>query len=156
MFIPVNRLKQLANDWWQNNFPSLEGLFRALAAGAAIIALSGCGNGPVGPIPGGALSGSEAVFEPAKLSREPGVIVLETNPEAPYSVKVNSVNIDGNLYVDPAAERTWYKHIDANPKVRFRLDGSDAIYPATAVPETEPSIIEQFEPDRIVLRLDPR
>ncbi|MEM1433175.1 MAG: hypothetical protein AAGG11_03905 [Pseudomonadota bacterium] len=118
--------------------------------------LGGCGNGPLGPIPGGALAGAEAVYEPAVLAAEPGVIVLETNPDAPYSVKVNSVNVGGSLYIDPTAERTWYQNIAANPEVRFRFDGTDSIYPATAVRETDQAVVEKFEPDRIVLRLDPR
>ncbi|MEM6708960.1 MAG: hypothetical protein AAF648_09270 [Pseudomonadota bacterium] len=128
-------------------------LFLSLVLG---LTLTGCGNGPLGPIPGGALAGPTARFDPATLPPDPSVIVLETNPAEPYSVKINAVTVEGQLYIDPTAERTWYKHISNNGEVRFRFDGTKVIYPAIAVPVTDPSITRRFEADRIVLRLDPR
>ena len=122
----------------------------------ALLMLPGCGNGPFMALPGGALDGPEAPYDPGTLPAEPGVIVIETNPSKPYSVKINGVNVGGQLYIDPAADRQWYQYLEADPRLRFRLAGADTVYPAVAVRETDTEVLARFEADRIVLRLDPR
>ena len=119
------------------------------------IATGGC-SGPLGYFPGGALSGPEAPLDLTTLPAEGGVIELETNPADPYSVNVGFVVIAGNMYIDPADGRTWYEHIEVDPAVRLRFAGDRLIRPATAVRETDSSVLAQFEADRNVLRLEPR
>jgi hypothetical protein len=106
--------------------------------------------------PGGQLSGPESAFDPKTVPAEAELLQLETNASEPYSVNVGFRRIEGDIYIDPAAERQWYKHIVVNPLVRIRFDGSQYVHPAQAETVTEPDVLAQFEADRIVLRLVPR
>ncbi|MFT6015372.1 MAG: hypothetical protein ACI809_001129 [Candidatus Azotimanducaceae bacterium] len=117
--------------------------------------LAAC-DGPLSIIPGGALRGEEIPLILSSVPVDGGVIVLETKPDNPYSVHVGFVVIDKNMYIDPAEERTWYEYILADPRVRVRFEGSEQIHPAMAVAETDVSILDQFETDRHVLRIEPR
>lgn len=116
---------------------------------------TGC-SGPVWQFPGGALSGEEQRFDLAAISPDGGLFQLETNPQAPYSVNLGYVVVDGNMYIDPTENRAWYQNIKQDPSVRIRLEGESAVYPAVVVVETDTAILEQFEADRIVLKLLPR
>ena len=120
-----------------------------------MLTLCGC-DGPFLVFPGGALKGSEASISSAVLNGDGAVIILETQPDAPYSVNLNSFFIDGSVYVDPAEDRTWYQHIQEDSRVRVKIEGDETIYTAIAVREADVSVVDQFEPDRIVIRLDPR
>ncbi|XOV84618.1 MAG: hypothetical protein ACFHXK_05760 [bacterium] len=122
---------------------------------AVLIVLGGC-SGPLLWLPGGALSGPEAPLSAAPVPAEGGVLVLETRPENPYSVNIGYTVIDGQIYVDPAAERQWYQYMAANPEVRIRLEGSQSVYPALAVAVEDPQLLARFEPDRMVLRFEAR
>ena len=101
-------------------------------------------------------SGEEKPFDLSVLAPEGGVIQLETNPVDPYSVNVGYLVVGGNMYVDPAESRTWYQNMKASPLVRIRFDGTEVVYPAVAVVETEQEVLSQFESDRHVFRLIPR
>ena len=92
----------------------------------------------------------------ALLEGDGAPIALETNPADPYSVHLNSFFINGAMYLDPALDRTWYQHMQADPNVRVKLSGDENLYTAIAVVETDEAVINQFEDDRIVIRLDPR
>ena len=118
-------------------------------------ALAAC-SGPFLLLPGSALVGPEASIETAKISGESALIELETRPADPYSVNLNAFFIGGAAYIDPAEDRQWYQYLveDANVRVKFAGDGT--VYTAVAVRETDPGVVDQFEADRIVMRLDPR
>ncbi len=117
-----------------------------------MLALAACG-GPIGIIPGGALSGEEATASSwSEVVTESGTLVLETRPQDPYSVHVGYVFRDGNIYIDPAEERNWYHNIQDDPSVRVRF--GDRIYRARAVAVTDPAELEGFDPDRRVQRLE--
>ena len=76
--------------------------------------LASCG-GPLGIIPGGELSGSEATASAwNEVVSESGTLDLETRPEDPYSARIGFVLCDGKVYIDPAEERGWYQHLKAN------------------------------------------
>jgi hypothetical protein len=60
------------------------------------------------------------------------------------------------MYIDPADSRVWYQNMKATPAVRIRFDGAEVIHPMTAVNESNPAVLKEFEADRIVLRLMPR
>ena len=82
-----------------------------------------CG-GPFLVIPGGELSG-EVVTEPVSdwsFVDDP-FVDLETRPGAPYSVELNYVVKEGQLYIDPAEGRRWFDYIREDPRVRARFGG---------------------------------
>ncbi|MGH0028941.1 MAG: hypothetical protein ACQGVC_04060 [Myxococcota bacterium] len=104
-------------------------------------------------LPGGALSG-EVVREPVEdwSFVDDAFLDLEVRPSDPYSVELNYVVKDGQLFIDPAEGRTWFEYLRQDPRVRVRFGGK--VYPATAVLVGEPGEIEGFDSDRWVYRLD--
>lgn len=114
----------------------------------------GCG-GPFLVIPGGELSG-EVVSEPVSdwSFVDARFVDLETRPSDPYSVELNYVVRDGQLYVDPKEGKRWLEHMRADPLVRVRFAGK--IYPLKAVLVGRPGELEGFDADRFIYRLDPR
>ena len=123
-------------------------------AALGTLLLAACG-GPLLVFPGGELSG-EVVREPVEdwSFVDDRFVDLETRPSDPYSVELNYVVRDGQLYLDPAEGRTWFDHLRADPDVRVRF--GDRIYPVRAVKVGEPGEIEGFDADRYVYRLDSR
>jgi hypothetical protein len=80
---------------------------------------------PVGPIPGGRLSGEE-VSTPVtdwSFAGDAQTIQLETDPEDPYSVTVWFVVHQGRLYVPSRhpENKRWIRKILADPHVRVRV-----------------------------------
>ena len=130
-------------------------MLRSLAFAIALAVGLGCGGGPFLVFPGGALDGrviSEPVTDWSFVTET--FVHLETRPEDPYSVELNYVIKDGQLYIDPAEGRRWFDHIRANPNVRVRF--GDRIYPVEAILVGEPGQLEGFDSDRFVYRLDSR
>lgn len=128
----------------------------AVGIGIGVLAAvaPGCG-GPFLVFPGGELAGEVVTPPPADWSGIDSTFLdLETRPEDPYSVELNYVVKDGQLYIDPAEGRTWFEHIRRDPKVRVRF--GDKIYLLEAVQVGRPGEIPGFDPDRYVYRLDPR
>ena len=130
-------------------------MIRTFPALFALVAILGCGGGPFLVFPGGALEG-EVVTEPVPdwSFAADQFIDLETRPEDPYSVELNYIVRDGQLYIDPAEGRKWLEHIRANPNLRVRF--GEKIYPVKAVLVGEPGQLEGFDPERFVYRLDSR
>jgi hypothetical protein len=121
----------------------------------ALAAFAGACGGPVQLIPGGELAGT-VVAQPVEdwSFADDRFVDLETRPKDPYSVKLNYVVKDGQLYIDPAEGRTWFDHLRANPNVRIRF--GDSIYPVTAVLVGKPGELAGFDADRYIYRLDSR
>jgi len=97
---------------------------RHLAAVLVVLGLAAC-NGPFATFPGGALEGpvspAPGRFDAAVNGR---IIELETRPEDPYSVNVAACIVDGRLYVSAGDNHSaWAAHMDADPRVRVRIDG---------------------------------
>jgi len=116
--------------------------------------LVACG-GPMLVFPGGALRG-ELVTEPVddwSFADDP-FIDLETRPANPYSVELNYIVRDGQLYIDPAEGRNWLAYIREDPRVRVRF--GDRVYPVTAVLVGGPGEVDGFDADRFVYRLESR
>ena len=103
---------------------------------------------------GGRLKGEEAPL--LDLPTANGVMQLETLPADPYSVNIGFVLRDGKIYIDPAEDRQWYQNILRDPAVRIRLEGNELIHPMRSVRETDQAVLAQFDPERIILRLEPR
>ncbi len=127
---------------------------RILIVSALLLLATGCG-GPFLVFPGGALRG-EVVMESVRdwSFANDWFLDLETRPSDPYSVELNYVVDDGELYIDPAEGRRWLDYIREDSRVRVRFGGK--IYSATAVLVGRPGEIEGFPPDRFVYRLDSR
>jgi hypothetical protein len=83
-------------------------------------------------LPGGALEGeTAAVPQSWAFTNDVDTVQLETRPADPYSVNIWVVAIDPNLYIHAGANRSaWVEHIEADPKVRMRVN--DAIYELAA------------------------
>jgi len=109
----------------------------------AIFALA-CG--PIGPIPGGRLSGPvENAPADWGFASDVGTIQLETRPDDPHSVNTWCGVVDGALYVptslirgtDEPSEREWVANALADPRVRIRV--GDSVYQARAVRVDDPT-----------------
>lgn len=125
---------------------------RTLIALVPFFALIGCG-GPLLVFPGGALKGEVVKTTPPNWAfASDRFLDLETRPDDPYSVELNYVVKDGELFIDPAEGRNWFEHLRANPNVRVRFGGK--IYRARAVLVGKPGEVEGFPEDRYVYRLD--
>ncbi len=123
---------------------------------APLVALLACG-GPIGMIPGGALSGTETAPPADWSSVDSSFMDLELRPDDPYSVTINYFVKDGKLYIDPSPDREWAKILAGDDRVRVRFGFGDEVYPLRAVRVSEPGeTYLDFDPARAVYRLDPR
>lgn len=130
-----------------------------------------CG-GPLGPLPGGRLTGPEAArpVDDWSFTRDVRLVQLETRPADPWSVTLGCIDHEGALYVgshDPTDR--WVRNALADPRVRLRVDHT--IHPRNAVEVTDRTewmivgrkLFEkydiEYDPDRepgILFRLEPR
>ena len=99
-----------------------------LATLSLVVFLIACG--PIGPMPGGKLSGDVAA-PPPDWSASDAVknVQLETDPDGdPYSVNVWGAGMGPRFYVAAAegAESEWAQNMIADPNVRLRV--GDAVY----------------------------
>ena len=127
----------------------------AFCVALAAMALSiGCG-GPFLVFPGGSLRG-EVVTDPVKdwSFLDSAFVDLEVRPSDPYSVELNYVVRDGQLFIDPAEGRNWLDYLREDPRARVRFGGS--VYPVVAVLVGRPGELEGFDPERFIYRLDSR
>jgi hypothetical protein len=137
--------------------------------------------GPIGPVPGGALSGTigDPVVSDWSSAANVETAQLETRPHDPHSVNTWFATIDDRLYVPTSmilgpkepSTRSWVSHVEADPRVRIRLGGTvydriarrvedPAEYDAArAALEARYEIApEDRDPERVIwiYRLDPR
>lgn len=124
---------------------AIRGILLVLAAACAVA----CG-GPFLVLPGGRLSGPEMPAPQPWTASDGGVLALETDPDEPYSVHVNYTVHDGAIHIDPAPGRRWLEALQADPRVRIRIDGR--VYPMRAVLVSAPGPGSA----RYVYRLEPR
>ena len=99
-----------------------------------ILTLSGC---DMIPFSGGKLEGEiKPLPEDWPLIRDANVIQIETNPAAPYSVKLWVVVMNNTPYIHAGANRaTWVEHLEANPNLKLGYEG--ALYELKAVQVTD-------------------
>ncbi|MGH0036576.1 MAG: hypothetical protein ACQGVK_16235 [Myxococcota bacterium] len=148
---------------------------RATTSGLAVFALTlmGVACGPMGPIPGGELSGAEAAPpDDWAFSDATETVQLETRPADPYSINVWGVGLGPHFYLAAGEGQasTWARHLVADPEVRLGVEGR--LYPLRATRVEDPAEIERvlaamqekydFVPDpeqraqAWLFRLDPR
>lgn len=110
-------------------------MLRMLTVLSALV-LFGCE--PMGPLPGGPLSG-EVQPAPDDWSALGGVeiVQLETRPDDPYSINIWGVGLGKHYYIASGGggESKWVGYIQANPNVRLRID--DSIFELNAVRVTD-------------------
>ena len=143
---------------------------------AALLSLSllALGCQPIGPFPGGRLSGDLATAMPASWSftDEEMTVQLETRPGAPYSVNLWGVGIGDRFYLASGrgGKSSWVHHIAEDPNVRLRVGHTIYELHAVRIPnethrgpflealrrkyDWEPSARERDE--AWLFRLDPR
>lgn len=101
---------------------------------------------PMGPFPGGVLSGQVATDVPTDWSftDEEKIVQLETRPSAPYSINLWGVGIGDRFYLASGrgGGATWVEHIAQDPRVRLRV--GTTIYELRAVRVANEMYGEQF------------
>ncbi len=99
------------------------------------LALLALGCGPIGPVPGGRLSGKVAASPPSNWSSvdKEETVQLETRPSDPYSVNLWGAGIGDGFYLASGrgGDARWVGYITEDPNVRLRV--GDTIYELRAV-----------------------
>lgn len=123
-------------------------MLRPVLAAALALFLVACG--PVGPLPGGPLTGTvhEGAVTDWSFTDTIQDAQLETNPADPYSVNVWCAQQGGRLYVPTSmthgdehpGERQWVRNVTLDPNVRVKL--GDEIYLLRADKVTDPAELE--------------
>ena len=111
---------------------------RCTAFAALALLLAGCG-GPFLLLPGGELEGREATTPDDWSSiAEVGTVQIETRPEDPYSVNIWVVGLGSAAYLHAGDNRAnWVEHLEADPRIRMRVDESLYSLHATRVTSQE-------------------
>ena len=102
------------------------------------LSLAAC-SGPFITLPGGELQGTLTEVPPS-WGEGSETVQLETRPDDPYSINIWAVSTLGNLYVSSTREPRWLAHIEADPRVRMKIDGK--LYELLATRTTD---IEEME-----------
>lgn len=170
----------MKSKWLSGSLRGFVALWIVKFAFVAAFMFVGCG--PLGPIPGGALSGpvGPTEIDDWSFAAEVENAQLETRPEDPHSVNTWFASVDSRLYVPTSmilgpktpTKRSWVAHVDEDDRVRIRLgetvferraqrvpDGSDEYEAALAALETRYEIKpEERDPERLIwiFRLDAR
>lgn len=100
----------------------------------SVMTLAACGD-PLFVFPGGALTGESAAPPPDwSAVADEDVIQVEFRPSDPYSHNIWAVGLGADLYIATSAEGTrWTPFIDADPRVRVRVQGAIHDLVASAV-----------------------
>ena len=100
-------------------------------------------DGPIGPIPGGAMSG-EPGGELALAFDHPlgAVIELQVNTATPRSLTVGALPHEGAVYVPAilAESKGWPREVEEDPRVVVRWEGK--LYPHEAVRVRDPLTLD--------------
>jgi hypothetical protein len=126
---------------------ALIGLLLVVAAVAVLAAVARFHDGPLGPFPGGPMTG-ETVREPvtdwAPVLAGTSRLELEVNPTAPRSVTTTYILHDGALYVPSvlAARKHWPAEVMTDGRVVVRVHGR--LYERRAVRVTDPTEIRSL------------
>ena len=132
-------------------------------------------DGPLGPVPGGPMSG-QLVAEPVTdwgFIVERDTVELEVNPDAPRAITTWVVGYGGQPFIPSGfgARKTWTAQLVADGRAVLRVDGK--LYERQAVRVTDEALLEELRavltakydldpegnfsgPDTWFFRLDPR
>ena len=139
----------------------------------AIAVVARFSDGPLGPFPGGKLSGgrvSEAVEDWKPILAGATHLELEVDPDHPRSMTTSYIVYDGALYVPSmfAARKRWPKQVLEDGRVVVRI--GDKLYERRAVRVTDANelrpLVQTHDPNAVdvdpdtlstwYFRLDPR
>lgn len=115
-------------------------------------------DGPLGPIPGGPMTGERAA-EPAadwSFAVDRDTVEVEVNPVAPRSVTVWIVGHEGTPYLPAAfgSRKRWARQLAADGRTVLRVDGT--LYERQAVRVTDEALLEELRAELIrKYELDP-
>ena len=104
-------------------------LVGAAALAAALVAVAArFSDGPIGPFPGGALSGTVDPDPSPDWHAVGTTVELEIRPEDPWSLRTYAIPYGRELYVPSfqAERRRWVPVALADPRVRVRV--ADRLY----------------------------
>jgi hypothetical protein len=103
----------------------------------------------MGPIAGGVLEGEVAAWPSDwSFTSEIDNVLLETNPDDPYSVTVWGVAHEGSFFVAAAQkDNQWAQYIAQNENVRLSIEG--VLYDARAIAITDVDEIKAVSPSYI-------
>jgi len=124
---------------------------RKLLVLSVVLLLSAC-QSPFLIFPGEALEGQLTYTDSFAFADRYKLLQLEVGNPA-YSVFLRTTLIDGELYVDAAPSRQWAKLLRVSPQVKIKL--GDALFAATAIVVTDPSIVGQFLSNRTIYLMQP-
>lgn len=116
-------------------------MLRRVLVGLMLLVVVACQ--PIGPMPGGALTGAVQPVPPewGELAKV-DTVQLETRPDSPYSVNIWGIALGANYYVAAGSgETSWTKNIDANANVRLRI--GESVFELRAVRVTESQELDQ-------------
>lgn len=128
-------------------------MYRWLLTGCFVLGLAACQT-PFLTFSGGGLQGAVVEVDSFAFAKEYRLLMLEVRPAQPYSVLLRVVMRGDQLYIDAAKRRRWHKYLQEDSTVRIKL--GEQIYPAQAVVEQDPAILQQFLPGRVIYRILPR
>jgi len=103
-------------------------------------------DGPLGPVPGGPMSG-QLVAEPVTdwgFIVERDTVELEVNPDAPRAITTWVVGYGGQPFIPSGfgARKTWTAQLVADGRAVLRVDGK--LYQRQAVRVTEEELLEEL------------
>ena len=127
---------------------------------------------PMGPLPGGQLSGTVvSVPENWAAFGDVEIMQIETRSESPYSINIWAVDVGTSIYIasGSGAQTEWVEHLQEDPGIRLRI--SDNLYELVVTKVTDTAELEEVHAryiekydyqtdvapdDAWVYRLDPR
>ena len=103
-------------------------------------------DGPLGPVPGGSMSG-QLVAEPVTdwgFIVERDTVELEVNPDAPRAITTWVVGYGGQPFIPSGfgARKTWTAQLAADGRAVLRVDGK--LYERQAVRVTDEELLEEL------------
>lgn len=107
----------------------------------ALLLLSGCGQ-PMGPIAGGKLTGElQAWPEDWSFTDDIEEVLLEVDPEDPYSITLWGVQDGAHFYVAGASmESRWVQKLVADSNTVLSIEGK--LYLSRATRVVDPAVME--------------
>lgn len=111
---------------------------------AAVTVAARFSDGPIGPFPGGALSGTVDVDRHPDWRAVGSTVELEIRPDDPWSLRTYAIPYERELYVPSfqAERRRWVAVALADPRVRVRL--GDRLFERRLERVTDPATLARL------------
>tara|TARA_B100000989_G_C19416836_1_gene416834 strand:- start:245 stop:781 length:537 start_codon:yes stop_codon:yes gene_type:complete len=105
-------------------------------------------TGPLGPIPGGPLTGTHIEEQPIwrKLLTSGRFIEVEWSGDPPYSVTLDPHVVGEELYIWSSSPNSWTKRIERDPEAIVRIESS--LYQMVAIKVSDDNLLAKINQDR--------